>query len=282
MVYQYIQEDINTSKGTEGQLLIPRKIYDTLIPDYVKAVLPREVCAFVVGPDGIPGSSLDIDLEVVNAMRVRVVAEGAEIVLEDPLYSSVNVKPLKYGARLNITREMMEDAKFPLLARGIQLLGARFGENESSLMIVELDKAANTVSGGASLTISNVTRAIQYLEDNDASPSDIIIGMEVANDVRNIDTFFEAMRSGGTNAISNNFIGTIYGLPVWRVSTNAGITTTSSYVIDRRYAIACVEKRPITAEAYTIETHDVQGIAVTQRIAFLNLRTSAVAKITTT
>lgn len=280
MSYNYVQE-MNTGKGTEGSLLIPRKIYDTLWPDYIKMVLPRELCAINVSPDGVPGSSLDIDLEAVNAMKVRGVGEGAEVWLEDPLYLAINVKPVKYGARINITRELMEDAKFPLLQRAIARLGYRFAENETSLMITELDKAANSVSGGATFTIANLTRMIQYLEDADATPSDFICGMEVANDIRNIDTFFEAQKSGGNNALDNNFIGTVYALRVWRVSTNAGMTATSSYVIDRNHALACVEKRPITAETWEMPTHDTQGIVVTQRVAFLNMRTTAVAKCTT-
>ncbi len=278
--YQYIQE-LNTGKGTEGSLLIPKKIFDTLYPEYEKANLPRELCAINVGPEGCPGSSLDIDLETVNAMSVRQIGEGAEVWLEDPLYTSINVKPRKYGARVNITKEMVEDSKFPLLQRAVELLGRRFAENETSLMIAQLDSAANTVAGGTAITIANVTRAMQYLEDSDANPTDFVCGMEVVNDIRNIDTFFEADKSGGNNAITGNFIGTIYGMRVWKVSTNAGMTTTSSYVVDRKHALACVEKRPVTAENYTIETHDTQGVAVTQRIAFLNMRTTAVAKITT-
>lgn len=277
--YQYIQE-ITTGKGTEGALLIPKKIYDVLWSDYAKKTLPRELCAINAGAAQCPGSSLDIDLYAANTMKVRAIGEGAEIWLEDPLYTSINVKPVKYGARLNITREMMEDSQFPLLQSAISLLGLRFAENETSLIITELDKAANTVSGGATVTVANITRAMQYLEDSDAMGTDYIVGVEVVNDIRNIDTFFEAMKSGGNNAIVNNFVGTVYGMRVWIASTNAGMTTTSSYVIDRQHALACVEKRGITAEAYDMPQADTQGIAVTQRISFLNMRASAVAKIT--
>ena len=279
--YQHIQE-INTGKGAEGTLLIPRKIFDTLYPEYEKANLPRELCAINIGPEGCPGSSVDIDLETVNAMTVRQIGEGAEVWLEDPLYTSINVKPRKYGARVNITKEMVEDSKFPLLSRAIELLGKRFAENETSLMITQLDSAANTVAGGTAITIANVTRAMQYLEDSDATPTDFACGMEVVNDIRNIDTFVEADKTAmASMAITGSFLGTIYGMRVWRVSTNAGMTTTSSYVFDRKHALACVEKRPVTSENYNIETHDTSGVAVTQRIAFLNIRTTAVAKITT-
>lgn len=278
--HKFIQEDLTTGHGTEGSLLIPKKIFDTLWPDYVKKILPRELCAINVGPAGVPGSSLDINLETIRSMVVRQVGEAAEIPLETPLYTSLNVKPVKYGARINISKEMDEDSQFPLLARGISLLGQRFAENESTLMIAQLDSAANTVSGGTAVTIANITRAIQYLEDDDATPSDFVCGPEVVNDIRNIDTFFEAEKSGGNNAISDNFIGTVYGIRVWVASKNAGMTTTSAYVLDRRHALACVEKRAVTAEAYPIPTHDSHGVAVTQRIAFKNLRSTAVAKIT--
>lgn len=278
---KFIQEDLNTGVGTEGSLLIPKKIFDTLWPDYEKAVLSRELCAINIGPAGIPGSSVDVDLEAADAMDVRTIGEGAEIPKETPSYTSLNLKPIKYGARINITREMVEDSKFPLLQRGIALLGRRFAENETSLMITQLDSAANTVSGGSAITIANITRAMQHLEDADAMPTDYVVGYEVVNDLRNIDTFFEADKSGGVNARTDNMLGTIYGMRVHVASTNAGMTKTSSYVLDRNHALACAEKRPVTTEAYRIETHDTEGVAVTQRIAFKIMRTTAVAKITT-
>lgn len=277
--YTHIQE-LNRGAGAQGTLLIPRKIYDVLIPEYEKMLLGRDVCGLVIGPEGVPGRSIDINLETVNATDVRIIAEGAEINREEPLYSTLNIEPLKYGARIDITREMMEDSQFPLLQRAVELIGKRFAENETSLMVTQLNDGANTVAGGTAVTVANLTRALQYLEDADATPTHWIVGIEVANDLRNIDSFFEAEKSGGNNAVQNNFLGSIYGLPVLRVSSNAGMTATTAYCIDKRYALVCVEKRPITAEAYTIETHDVQGVALTQRIAFDNLRTTAIAIIT--
>jgi len=94
---KYVQELITTGDGTEGQLLIPRKIHDTLIAEVDKKLLPRSLAAFYVGPGMIPGSSYDIDLEQENIMDVRLIAEGSEIILDEDAYESTNVKPLKYG-----------------------------------------------------------------------------------------------------------------------------------------------------------------------------------------
>ena len=280
--YTHIQEDIHTGKGTQGTLLIPRTIFSRLIPEYSKRLLPRELCAVMAGPAQVKGSSLDLNLEDVNYMDVRPVAPGAEIPMDDPSWSNLNILPVKYGARVNIFREMIEDSQFNLLGNALATLGRRFAENETSLMITQLDSAANTVSGGATLTVANITRMMQHLEDADAEPTDFIVGMEVANDLRNIDSFFEADKSGGISALNSNFVGVVYGnIRVWRVSTNAGMTTTTSYMLDRAQALACVEKRPISVKNYSIETHDTEGVSLTQRIAFKNIRSTAVAKATT-
>ena len=282
MEYKHLKEFLHTGLGTEGSLLIPRRIYPTLIEESVKMLIPRELAAIYIGPDGIPGSSVDINREVENKMDVRRVAEGAEVPLDQTEYNNLNIRPLKYGVAIRITREMLEDANFNLLEHNIRVAGRRFAENENSVIITNaLEAAANTVSGGAAITIANITRATQYLNDDDKVPTDFIIGFEVLNDLQNIDTFVEANKVGNTEMLQRGFLGTIYGMNVVRVSTNAGMTTTTSYVIDRNYAYVIVEKRPITIENFDLPTFDMSGAVLTQRFDVQPLRTSAIARITT-
>src|SRR3990167_9031730 len=189
---KHVQELLNTGMGTEGQLLIPRKIADSLIEEVEKALIPRSLAALYYGPGQIPGSSVDVNLVDVNTMDVRAVAEGAEIPLDNTTFSSFNLKPKKYGVAIRIPREMLEDAKWNLLDYNIRTAARRFAENENSLVISDaLDNASNTVSGGAAVTIANLTRAMQHLDDNDYSANVLLVGMEVLNDLRNIDTFAE-------------------------------------------------------------------------------------------
>ena len=280
--YKFIKELLFTGTGTQGTLLIPRKIYAVLIAEVEKALIPSELAALSIGPDGIPGSSIDINLVVVNSANVRLVSEGAEFHLDNPGYSTVNIRPLKYGLAVKIVRELMEDSQFPLLQQSIQYAGKKIAENENSLLVTALDSGANTVSGGATIAIANITRAIQYLEDSDFQATDYLVGIEVANDLRNIDTFVEYDKRGNSEVLDRGFMGTVYGMRVHRVSTNAGMTTTTSYVVDRGQAYARVEKRPMTVENFTLPLSDMEGAVVSQRIAFALLRTSAVAIITTT
>lgn len=278
-----IKEWLDTGTGTEGSLLIEKKIMDTLIGEVAKALIPRSLAAMFFDSSSIPGSSLDVDLVVENTLNVRETAEGAAIPLDQEEYTSFNLKPKKYGVGLRITRELIEDSKWPLLSANIETAGKRLAENENSLIISDaLDNADNTVAGGAAVTIANITRAMQYLEDADYTPTDYLVGVEVANDLRNIDTFTEADKFGSREMLERGFVGTLYGMSTYRVSTNAGMTTTSSYVIDKSKAYVIAEKRGITVENFDLPNFDMQGAVVTQRIAVRQLRSAAIAKITST
>ena len=281
---QYVQELITTGIGTEGSLLIPKKIHDTLIEDMDKALIPRGEAALYFGPAQIPGSSIDVDYEEENKMVVRLIAEGGEIILDQDEYNSINMKPVKYGLAVKITKEMQEDSKWPLLERNVRKIGKRMAENETSLILAALQGCTNAVAGGAAITIANITRAMQYLDDNDYNATTLFIGNEVLNDLRNIDTFVEAQKAGDTEMLKGGFKGVIYGLNVIKFSTNAAPSTTYSkyaYVSDKENAYMIAEKRTPTVENFVLPQFDMSGASVTQRIKVDLLRDNAVARIST-
>lgn len=283
--YKHIKELLQTGIGVEGQLLIPRKIHDTLIDEVDKALIPRSEAALFFGPGDIPGSSIDVDTVDVNTMDVRIVGEGAESPIDQVKYSSFNMKPVKYGIAIRITKEMMEDGKWNLLDHNIRVAGKRFAENETSLILQDaLDNATNTVAGGAAITIANITRAMQHLDDEDYTPTTIFVGMEVLNDLRNIDTFVEANKVGNTDMLQRGFLGNIYGLNVIKFSTNAAPSTIYSkyaYVTDKQQAYIIAEKRPVTISNFELPVYDMSAANITQRIVVRQLKADAIAKITT-
>ena len=282
---KYVKELLQTDLGTEGQLLIPRKIHDTLIDEVDKNLIPRSEAALYFGPGDIPGSSIDVDLVTPNTMSIRVVGEGAESPIDEPAYTSFNMKPIKYGVAIRITSEMMEDSKWNLLQHSVRTAGKRFAENETSLIISDaLDNATNTVAGGAAITIANITRGMQYLDDADYTPTTLFVGMEVLNDLRNIDTFVEANKVGNTDMLQRGFLGTIYGLNVVKFSTNAAPSSTYSkyaYITDKMHAYVMAEKRTVTIRNFDLPVNDMSAANITQRIKVRYLRADAIAKITT-
>jgi len=284
MAFEKISEFISTEDGTAGTLLIPKLIFPTLIEAVDKALLPRELAAMVIGPGQIQGSQFTINLETVNSINpITEVAEGAEIPLRSLDISTVTVTPVKYGVSVRITREMMEDSQFELLQRNIKAIGKRFADKETDLILEAITAGTGaTTAGGAAVTIANITESMFDIENADFTPTDLIVGNEVANDLRNIDTFVEANKAGNTDMMQRGFIGTIYGLSVSRFSTNAGsnATATDAYIIDRMEAYAIAIKRDLTVENFDLPLYDMQGAAITQRIDVVVLRSNAISKIT--
>lgn len=286
MAFTKIKEYIDTGLGTAGTLLIPKLIMPAMIEEVDKVLLPREMAAQVWSPNQIQGSSFSVNLETVDTMSIRQVGEGAEVPLDAQGYESVTFTPVKYGVAIRITREMMEDSQFELLQRNVRLAGKRFAENETKLVLTALDGANSTTAGGAQITIANITESMQDLEDVDFVGTDMIVGNEVVNDLRNIDVFVEADKAGNTEMMQRGFVGTIFGMNVARYSSSTKVAPSTdhkkfAYVFDRAQAYGIAIKRDLTVENFTLPTFDMEGAVVTQRIDVKLLRSTAVSKITT-
>ena len=93
--------------------LIPR----TLLPEVMNAVRKklflRGLAARIFGPSSIPGRTLVIPMQTEigtnTALAVNRVGEGGEIPLVQSEWESLTLTPVKYGARVGVTKEMMED-----------------------------------------------------------------------------------------------------------------------------------------------------------------------------
>jgi len=279
-----IKEYVNTGDGTAGTLLIPRVILPTLIDEAEKALIPRELAAMVLGPAQIAGPTAVFNLLNANTMDIRVVGEGAEIPMDEATFTSTTVTPLKYGVAIRITREMMEDSQFPMLEWNLKVAGRRFAENENSLILTCLDGVTSTVTGGASLTVANIAEAVMDVEEYDYAATDIVIGNEALNDLRNIDVFIEAQKRGNADFLSRNIVGSIFGMNVVRFSTNAAPSSTYSkyaYVFDRSATYCIAIKRDMSVENFILPTYDMQGSCLTQRIGVVLLRANAGTQIIT-
>jgi len=267
--------------------LVPRKLLGEVMNAVRKKLILRGLAARVFGPSSIPGRMLVIpmqsEISSSTALPVDRVAEGGEIPLGATTFESKTLTPIKYGIRIGVARELMEDGIIDILSYHSELAGYEFADNEESLIVSQLDAAStaashNVANSNATLPITDITAAMQLLEVDNYTPTHMIVGAEIANDLRNIDTFVEADKAG-MNDPSRRLIGTIFGMKVI-VSNN--VTATLAYVIDANHAFIIGEKRPLTIERYTDYARDSGFVVVTQRVAHVYLRANAVSEITTT
>lgn len=274
---------------TEPQLL-PSTLYGTLVDAVKISTIGTQLLASRFGAQSIHGASIDVVTANRGSSAVHLVGEGQEVPIDLAETSTFNMKPVKYGLRPVVTKEMQEDGQWDMIQHNIKEAGFRMGEKLDALILDELDTAAalvtddngdsrsaHSVTGGAAITVKNITDAMAYLEADTYKPTDLILDSAVANDVRNIDTFVEADKAGVTNP-SKSLIGTIFGMKVW-VTTNA--TANYAYIIDRAHALCLAEKRPITIERYDDVTRDLSGVVVTARWKARYLRPDAISRIVT-
>jgi len=276
-----------TAGSSTASYLIPRTLYPSVMNAVRKNLILRGLAAMIFGPASIPGRTLVIPrqkaFDTYNNLQVNRVGEGGEIPITQTEFDSLTLTPVKYGARIGVTKEMQEDGIIELLGYHAELAGYEFADNEESLIVSQLDSADSAAShsianSNANLPVSDITAAMQKLEEDNHSPTHMICGVEVVNDIRNIDTFVEADKAGVTDP-SQRLIGRIFGMKVL-VSNN--VSAKLAYVIDANHAFVIAEKRPLTIERYSDYARDTGFVVVTQRIAVSYLRANAVSEITTT
>ena len=270
--------------SSTGSVLIPRTLYGTLMRAVRKNLIFRSLAAHVFGPTSIPGSSIDIPLQTPESMVVHPVGEFGIVPLDIEGYTNINLRPRKYGVRLMISKEMMEDSLFDVMALNVETAGYELADNEESLIIDTLDTATaqtdstRIANSNATLPITDITAAMQGLEEEGYVATHFICGVEVANDLRNIDTFVEAHKSG-INDPSRRLIGKIYEM---KVLTSRNVTAKRAYVIDANYSFVIADKRPVTIERYFEAARDTGFAVATQRFSTRYLRSAATARIVTT
>lgn len=263
---------------------IPAQLLNQLIPKVSRSLIMRGLAASIYGPR--PGYSLRVPMVVAGTtMYTDRVAEAAEFPVAAEQYTSFELVPYKYGARIYMSSEVGEDSGFDLFSHNIEQAAREIGENEEALIIATLDAGAaanstahNVANSNATLPISDITAAMQFLEADNHVATDFICGVEIANDLRNIDTFVEADKSGVSDP-TKKLIGRIFGMNVY-VST--AVSNKLAYVIDRRHAFVIYDKRPLSVKTSEVIERDSIQAVVSHRFATRYLRMEAIAEITTT
>ena len=287
MSFTRIQEYISRDTGVAGTLLIPKLILPILFDEADKHLIPRELAMSytTASQNKHQGSSWSLNEVEPDSMSIRQVGEGGEIPMGALDFENVTMEPVKYGVSVRITREMIEDGQFDLFNVHIKYAGKRFAEKETELIITELNSTTNAVTGGAAVTVANIAEGMNYLERYDYTPTDMLIGDEVLQDMRNIDTFVEADKAGNTDMIKTGFVGNLFGMKCARFSRNAtptpGTYCKYAYIIDRANSYAVAYKRDITVENFDLPTYDMQGACITMRLDVEAVRDYATCEITT-
>lgn len=278
----------DSSSSTQGSStasrLVPRTLFAKLLIENRKNLVLRALSAMIIGPSGIPGSSLDFAIKTRDSMEVHRLAPGEEIPLDAEKYSGFNLKPLKYGVRIDLPKEIEEDSNWGMLDMNINTAAFELADNEESLIVATWDTGSGVTDGtrvansNASLGPSDIVEAMRGLRRTNHDPTHLVIGNECESDLYLVDSFVEAHKSGVSDP-SKKLMGTIYNM---KVIMSNNVSAKYAYVLDSTKAFLIAEKRTITMEKYKAPERDSIGAVVTQRFAARYLFAGAIARIITT
>jgi len=254
--------DVNTEiLGKPGRSVV-------YIKEYMSSDTPRKLSIY--DPEEIP--------------------EGGDVPQTHETVEYVTSIPKKYGKRPMVTRELIEDAQWNVIARNTSLVMQAAKEFEDKKILDTLFTGAassNAISTTSSdtLTLGNIRKGIKYLANKGWRATDIIVNPD----------FWESMMAYAWNNTSNTTstswnestfntgnMPPIFGVPVTMTplleDSSAG--KSRALILARKVCGFLTLKRDWTLEAVSNAITQQQGIVLTARFDVGVLHPSAIVPIT--
>jgi hypothetical protein len=259
------------SEGIQGSTLIPTEIYATVMEGTEPLKCMREVLPMV----NMKGMALSVPYGEAGTYA-PVVAEGAEIPIEDQTYGSVTFTAKKYGVRPLITNEMIDDALFDIVAAEVRKAGSRMENALNRVAIYEMmDSRGNTVANGGTTPLAHGMELHALMIADNVSPTHCIMtpgAYALALD--------EGFGKVGIQAgiMQSGSIGTFMGLDTRMLGVTAALSPGTSRVwesdtggdtmlimLDKSRAGAIGMRQDIKVEQYADSIRQMQGITLSMR-----------------
>ena len=224
--------------------------------------------------------------------RAFDVAEGTEIRSGGEKYDNIDVTVRKIGIRPLITREMVEDAVWDVVARQLAEAGRAMAQKENEIglaLLNTLGTSGNNYQGygltGASATpgtlaYTDLVAAIAGIRGANAFPDTLAIHPTEEGNLLNDDKFIHMFYFGGLMKKASgppDFFGQPLGI---RVLTSTLMTHGTSLVLDTARAAGMVIRRDVTVENLIDPVKDLSGAAFTERFNLGVLRANAIYAVT--
>lgn len=277
-----VRELLLTEK-IESTTLIQTEMYRTVMEGAEPAKCMRQALPVI----NCTSNSLRITLGESGTYAAEV-AEGAEIPVDVQDYSYRDFSIKKYGVRPLITRELVDDGLFDVVAMEVRKAGLRIENtlNQQALTML-LDSATNEKdTGGTDQGIKAIAGAIGLVKADGFAPDTVILSPAAEALV-----FKEFVPAGyvGTDAVMQGRLPNVLGLRAFTCgAADASSTYTWDYdtdseigmiVADSRNSVPIAMRRDIALERYSDPIRDLVGCSVTARFGVNYLFGDAICRI---
>lgn len=224
--------------------------------------------------------------------RAFDVGEGTEVRIAGERYDYIDVNMRKIGVRPLISREMVEDAAWDVVARQLAEGGRAMAQKENELGLAVLltqGTSGNNYQGYGSnvntannnyMTYLDMVNGIGTLREQNAFPDTLAVHPEEEADLLVDQNYINSFYFGGLmkKALGPpDFFGQILGI---RTLTSTLMTAGYALLIDTARAAGFVIRRDVTVENLIDPVKDLSGAVFTERMNLGVLRAPAICQIT--
>ena len=293
-------------KLTELEKVLRRDDAKILLPEIIDERIQTKVEEERIGRtlvDLIPIQSDSISWLEETGFNAEIVPEGAEVPIAHATWEKFFVSVLKIGVRPVLTKEMIEDAQWPVLRRNLDQAARAMAKKEDELIMDALNAgvpngiAISDGVGGIGTVIHNhrismgpntannpltnrsIAKGRTVLREENYTPDVLLCNPTQMYELMLMEEFiggnspaYQVLPEWIKSSMVNGTIGTVFGMKVV-VSSNqpAG----QVLMFDTDVYAALFERRPVTTNEYTDVVRELQGIVLTQRMMPAVLRRDA-------
>lgn len=269
--------------GTTGiagaAYLIPDKIYQTLFDAAVEEDIVAAVSAVLLGPEGIPGSSLKVDISVDGSYVPRKFSSGGALAEEEIKTVQATLTPISWGINFNIGNDLIEDSQFDMIEVHIRNAGREMGEfatNEALIVMKAGTDGDGTVNSGATgdadetLWTGGATNDIETAMGANIIDSHVPDSMVCSHGAMLHSIYSTVPDTHERKVLGADFPRLMLGLNVLYTECNT-ITNTKvgtnlvTLVFKKAMSMISARKRWLRIEKYSDPIRDLVGASVTAR-----------------
>jgi hypothetical protein len=226
--------------------------------------------------------------------RAFDIQEATEIPIAGEKYDYIDVNMRKIGVRPQISREMVEDAVWDVIARQISEGGRAMAQKENELGLALMNtlaatgnnyqgygSAVNSATSG-SFVYNDVVNLIAAIRGQNAFPDTLFVNPTEEGSLLKDDKFIHAFYFGGLmkKALGpQEYFGQMIG---FRTMTSTLQTAGTPLMLDTARAAGFVIRRDVTVEHLIDPIKDLSGAAFTSRINLGICRHMAIAQLAVT
>ncbi len=261
------------SEGVAATNLIPTEVYATVVEGSEPAKCMRNVLPIF----RMPTQVMTVPYGETGSYAPQV-AEGAEVPIATQTYTPATFTAVKYGERPVITREMVADAKFDVIAQEIRKVGYKIenalNRRALSVILEGSGTAADCAAAGTGAAfVSGIAEAVAGLIGLGFAPTDVIYYPTAYGAV--VDRVSGLNGTSADSVLRTGRLPPLFGCNshicgvaddsatyTWGYGTNDYI---GGLVVDRNAAGGIGIREDITIEQYSDPIRDLVGMKVTAR-----------------